>query len=211
MTTWQWGEKYPPVYVERLAAGVGRHLGKDHRFLVCRPAQEDMHLTRIPGCFARLRAFDPSWQRALGIREGDRIVCLDLDLIVTGPLGGLFDRPEPFVIMQGANSANPCPYNGSMWMLTAGYRPDVWHDFSPAKLDVIPRFEFPDDQGWFWHKFSRAAGWRCGRQTGVYAFQQRGWPGGELLPRGARVVAFPGRRDPSQYTHLSWVREYWCR
>jgi hypothetical protein len=69
----------------------------------------------VPGCFARSALFDPEWQARHGIEPGDRFVCLDLDLIVTGPLDGLFDRPEPFAILQGVNASNPCPYNGSVW------------------------------------------------------------------------------------------------
>ena len=29
------------------------------------------------------------------------------------------------------------------------------------------------------------------------------------VPEGARIVAFPGHRDPSKYQHLSWVRDNW--
>lgn len=209
VATWKWGDKYCHGYVDRLVAGVRRHLKQEHRFIVCRPEAGDEHLTQVPGCFARLRMFDSEWQRRQGIEPGDRIVCLDLDLVVTGGLDPLFDRREPFVILQGANGVNPCPYNGSVWMLRAGYRPDVWSSFSIEAAAKTPSWEFPDDQGWFWHKMPGAAGWKSGGKSGVYAFQCRGWPGGELLPTLARIVAFPGRRDPSEYLHLKWVREHW--
>lgn len=207
--TWLWGSKYGAHYVERLAAGVARHLKQPHRFVVFHPSDEDEYLTQMPGCFARLRAFDPDWQKAQGIKPGDRIVCMDLDLIVTGHLDPLFDRPEEFVILQGANSSNPCPYNGSLWLLRAGYRPDVWADFSVEAASKIRFDAFTDDQAWFWHKMPKAAGWKAGPQSGVYAFQKTTWPKGEALPRDARVVAFPGWRDPSQYVRLEWVREHW--
>lgn len=209
ITTWLWGTKYGPEYIQRLRAGVTRHMTQEHRFLVCNPTRADLPLTHIPGCFARLRAFDPAWQARQGIKPGERIVCLDLDLIVTGGLDAVFDRDEPFVILQGANSANPCPYNGSVWQLRAGYRPDVWFDFSLASAAEMPFFEFPEDQAWFHHKMPGAAGWRAG-QDGVYAMGKPGWPKGTALPPDARIVAFPGRRDPSQFTHLDWVKRHWC-
>lgn len=208
ISTWQWGRKYGPEYVHRLAQGVWNNLGGEFRFLVIHPSTEDEPLTRIPGCFARLRAFDPEWQQRNGIRKGDRLVCLDLDLVITGRLDELFDRPEPFVIWQGANAANPCPFNGSVWMTTAGYRPDVWTDFSLEAARSIPAYEFPDDQGWFWHKMPDAAGWKCG-ESGIWAFRKRGWPKDDKLPENARIVAFPGARDPSEYHHLDWVRKHW--
>lgn len=207
--TWLWGDKYGPDYVEKLRAGVARNLRQPHEFRVFTPRADDLHLTEIKGCFARLRMFDPEWQQANGFLPGDRIVCMDLDLIVTGPLDELFDRPEPFVILQGANAVNPCPFNGSLWMLQAGYRPDVWHEFSVELAGKIPFHEFPDDQAWFADMIPDAAWWQAGRESGVYAFQKPGWPKGEQLPKDARIVAFPGWRDPSNYIRLEWVREHW--
>lgn len=203
--TWLWGTKYGPEYVERLQAGVARHLKQPYEFKVFTPPVVDMDLTEVKGCFARLRLFDPEFQRANGI-EG-RVVCMDLDLIVTGPLDELFDRPEPFVILQGVNSVNPCPYNGSLWMLQAGYRPDVWSEFSLELAAKVPYHEFPDDQAWFADMMPDAGAF--GPEQGVYAFQKPGWPKGDALPKDARIVAFPGWRDPSKFVHLSWVKANW--
>lgn len=208
ISTWAWGAKYGAEYIERLAAGVARHLSVPHEFRVFTPGPEDLRLTRMPGCFARLRAFDPAWQARHGLAPGDRLVCLDLDLIVTGSLDGLFDRPEPFVILQGVNVSNPCPYNGSVWMLRAGHRPDVWSEFTPEAAGRVPFDSFPDDQAWFAAKLPGAAAFTD--RDGVYAFHKRGWPRGEALPGNARIVAFPGWRDPAGFTHLDWVKEHWA-
>lgn len=204
-----WGDKYGPAYIDRLQAGIARHLKQPHEFHVFKQDPRDRHLTEIKGCFARLRAFDPEWQWKNGIGEGERLVVLDLDLIVTGPLDELFDREEPFLIFQGANASNPCPYNGSLWQLRAGYRPDVWSTFSLDAARAVPFYEFADDQAWFADKLPGAAGWKAGPASGVYAFKKPGWPNGDELPADARIVAFPGHRDPSHFTHLDWVREQW--
>jgi hypothetical protein len=204
-----WGRKYSPDYVHKLAAGIARHLKQPHRFVVVRPERQDRPLTETPGCFCRLRLFDPAWQTRQGIAEGDRLVCLDLDMIITGPLDVLFDRAEDFVILQGANASNPCPYNGSVTMLRGGAHPEVWRDFSPEAAAKVPYFSFPDDQGWLWHTMPDAAGWTCGAASGIWAFGKRGWPKDNTLPAGARIVAFPGARDPSQFTQLDWVKEHW--
>ncbi len=222
VTTWLWGSKYSADDVAKLFAGVSRNLKQPHR-LVCitdrnpREMQceawpipeQDMHLTTVRGCFARLRLFDTSWQAVHGIGSNDRIACMDLDSVVTGDLDPVFDRYEPFVILQGANAVNPCPFNGSLMMLRAGAHSDVWDDFSLDAAKAVPYFEFPDDQGWIWHKIPDAAGWKCGAESGVYAFQKKGWATGVALPDGARLVAFPGWRDPSKFTHLDWVKEHW--
>lgn len=226
IVTYWWGEKYDASYVMKLAAAIDRQgLGplvvvadKGDKVMDFVPAYidhamipiEDMHLTKFQGCFARLRLFDPEYQRkVLGLGSGDRVTCIDLDCVVTGDLVTLLDREEPFVILQGANAANPCPYNGSLWSLAAGNRPDVWTDFTLEEAAKIPKYEFPDDQGWFAHKMPGAAGWRAG-EDGVYAFKKPGWPRGDELPRDARVVFFPGSRDPSQFRHLNWVQKHWA-
>lgn len=205
--TWRWGGKYAGHYVERLKAGVARHLKQEYKFAVFAPRAEDEYLTKIPGCFARLRMFDPQWQADHKI-EG-RLVCLDLDTVITGPLDPLFDRPEPYVILHGGNASNPCPYNGSMSMLRTGAHPEVWKDFSLKRAGEVKFFEFPDDQGWLADRIPNAAGWKVGSESGVYCFQKPGWPKGNDLPADARIVAFPGWRDPSKFTHLDWVKENW--
>lgn len=205
--TWLWGSKYASHYVERLARGIERNLGA-HTFTVCEPRPEDRHLTEIPGCFARLRTFDPDWQTSMGFGAGDRILCLDLDLIVTGNLSPIVSRPEPFVILQGANSKNTCRYNGSAWLLTAGYRPDVWTGFSIEAASKAPHWKYPEDQSWFEAKMPDAGAY--GPKDGVYGFHKPGWHEGDALPVNARIVAFPGSRDPGQFTHLPWVKDHWC-
>lgn len=205
--TWRWGKKYSNDYVEKLRNAVSRHLYQKHKFCIFSPKEEDEYLTKIPGCFARLRMFDPEWQKENDL-EG-RIVCMDLDLVITGTLDHLFDRPESFVIFQGANAVNPCPYNGSLWMLRAGKRPDVWNDFSIDRAKNVPYHEFPDDQGWLAHKIPNAAGWQAGSKSGVYGFQKPGWPKNDILPKDARIVSFFGWRDPSKFQHLNWIKENW--
>lgn len=207
--TWHWGTKYGSTHLMRLRRGLARHLSQPYRFAVLHVEQRDRHLIQIPGCFARLRMFDPDWQWENYIKEGDRLVCMDLDAIVTGPLDPLFDRPEPFVILQGANAVNPCPFNGSLMMLRAGAHPEVWREFSLDAAKTIPFFEYPDDQGWLSVKVPGAAGWQAGTASGVYAFKKPGWPAGDDLPKDARIVVFPGWRDPSKFTHLRWVRDHW--
>jgi hypothetical protein len=217
-----WGEKYTPTYVERLHAGLRKHLKQPFRFLcitesdriahlsngIERHGIQDTSLTAIKGCFARLRMFDPAWQSQHDIT--DRLVCLDLDVVLTGPLDPLFDRPEALVVLQGANAANPCPYNCSVMMLRKNAHPELWTDFKLDQLKHIPCHEFPDDQGWLWYRAPKLAGWQVGARSGIYAFQKPGWPPGkDGLPSDARLVSFIGWRDPNTFTKLPWVRQHW--
>jgi hypothetical protein len=184
-------------------------LEQEHRFAVFAPDEEDEYLTKIPGCFCRLRYFSTEWQERQGIKPGDRIVCIDLDVVVTGSLDVLFDRDESFVILTGANSSNPCPVNGSLQMLRAGEHQNVWKDFSLKNASMVRYDSFPDDQAFIWDRIPNYAEWKAGPESGVYSFQKTTWPKGNDLPNDARIVAFPGWRDPSRFTSLDWVKQHW--
>lgn len=220
--TWLWGKsKYTSLYVERLHAGVKKHLKQPFRFMLMTEAYrtielpedierhpiEDEYLTAIRGCFARLRMFDVRWQKEKDI-DGP-IVNLDLDLVITGSLDHLFKREESIVLLEGANAFNPCPFNGSVFMVQAGAHYELWADFSMEAAKQMKYSEFPDDQGWFWHKVPHAATWKVGSSSGIWSFRKRNWPLGDVLPPYASIVAFPGHRDPAQFTHLKWIKEHW--
>lgn len=223
ISTWLWGNKYNTKDVIKLYNGVKRHLKQPYRFMVMteekrewhdapedieRHPIEDMDLISIEGCFARLRMFDYDWQRRK--RIDDRLVCMDLDSIVLKELDPLFDRPETFVILGGANSVNPCPFNGSLMMLRPGYHEDVWKSFSIKTARELSYYKFPDDQGWLAHKMPGAATWQAGRKSGVLAFQKPGWPHWQVdPPPQARLVVFPGARQPYDFRHLAWVKNNW--
>lgn len=228
ISTWLWGDtKYSIDDVEKLAAGVRRHLTKEFFEFICISDKQtwiknvdqcmpipDIALTRVKGCFARLRMFDPAWQKKIfgfGWTLSDRLVCIDLDTVITGPLDPLFDRVEPFMILKGANSVNPNPFCGALMMLRPGYRPDVWEDFSLEAAAKVKHFEFPDDQAWIWDRMPQADGWQCGAASGVYAFKKPGWPHGDGLPPDARMVTFNGWRSPEQFRHLPWIRTHWVK
>lgn len=220
IATWLWGGKWGGHYVDRLFAGVGRHLRQPYRTLlitdrsgvtadtVCGIEPDDHALLALPGCLVRVRMFDARWQASVGIQPGDRVVNVDVDAVITGALDPLFDRPDAFTILQHVNSTNPCPFNGSLWMFRGGERHDVWNDFSIEASRKVPYHAIPDDQGWLHHKFPDAAAWTAA--DGVYAFKKKTWPGkGHALPANARIVAFPGR-DPGKFLWLDWVRTHWA-
>lgn len=219
ITTWLWGDKYPIDYVHRLAEGVRRNMKQPYRFICVTeqgrvfPSHWGIDCATIPnpellkeqGCVVRLRLFDPDFQKSMGVT--DRLLNLDLDNVVVGQLDELVDNEDGFSILQHVNTTNPCPFNGSVFMLRAGYRPDVWGDYSVEANRNVPWHSFPDDQGWLHHKLPFAREWTG--EDGVYAFRKRGWPSGDALPPGAVLVSFPGWRDPSKFEKIAWVRENW--
>ena len=217
--TWIWGDKYSALDVAKLEAGIRRNTQHPFRFIVATNNKMDLpkSIEQIPiedekligkGCFCRLRMFDPQWQAKYHL---DTIVGLDLDLVITANIDGITNSPKSFMILQGVNAVNPNPFNCSLMVLKAGKHREVWDDFSLEKANKIPFHEFPDDQGWIWHKLPRAEGWKPGPVSGIYGFMKPGWPNGvkNFLPANCKIVAFIGKRKPGMFTELPWVRANW--
>lgn len=218
VVTWRWGTKYGPAHVANLKAGVARNLTLRHRF-VCVTDQNDSPGEAWPiedpgllghrdGCYARLRMFDPVWQLKRGI---ERLVCLDLDMVITGSLDALFNRPHAFMILHG-NHFNPCPFNGSVMMIDRCARPEVWKRFDIGKAEKVSHIKGRwrgTDQTWIAHMAPDAPGWTY--KDGIYGYEKPGWPvpgGAGWLPRDARIVTLNGKRDPSTQPD-PWVAQHW--
>jgi len=162
---------------------------------------------RNPSCYRRLRAFHPD----IGAVFGDRFVTLDLDAVVTGDLTPLFDRDEDFVIWGDTNKFTY--YNSSLFVMTAGARPQIWTDFDPAESPQASKRagQFGSDQGWISYRLGPGEA-RFTRADGVYSYRNEvANNGGSNLPPDARVVFFHGQVDPWEPSgqRLAWVREHW--
>jgi hypothetical protein len=77
---------------------------------------------------------------------GKRFVCMDLDCVITGNLDPLFDVPDDFKIFHGTGGGRP--YNGSMILMTAGARSQVYEQFNQeAAVEAGNKF-LGSDQAW---------------------------------------------------------------
>lgn len=159
-----------------------------------------------PSCYRRLRAFHPS----IGTVFGDRFVSLDLDTVIVGDLTPLFDRPEDFVIWKEQDPRSF--YNGSLLLMTAGARPQVWTTFDPRHSPKLAKKagRFGSDQGWMSYCLGRGeATWSTA--DGVYSYRVDLVPKGGSLPADARIVNCHGGQDPwgHQMQRLGWVQEHY--
>jgi hypothetical protein len=233
VVTFKWKPKFTAVNVNALFQMVCRHYHQPFRFSVVTddargidqgiriiPLWDD-HATvsspygaRHPACYRRLKLFAPEARELIG----ERIVCLDLDVVITASLDDLWDRPEDAVFYKGQwgriSAPQSCnPYNGSMFMLTAGARPQVWQLFDPA---CSPRVAFRagyggSDQAWLAYVLGKyEAVWT--REDGVYSFRNDIAPNGYKLPYNARMVMFHGKRNPwdADLRHVEWIRKHYA-
>lgn len=116
VTCIKWGQKFPAYYVNRLYAGVKRHMDRPFRF-VCftedpkgiREEIEIFPLPKVPYEEAMVRAMTTgrrrgAWRKVTIFQPGQAMLSgsclqLDLDVVVTKPLGPLFDYSPGKVCM----------------------------------------------------------------------------------------------------------------
>lgn len=193
-------------HVSLLRRQVQRHYPHPHRFICVsnlsgRPVWTDIeqvgdtedfadlaspHGPSNPSCYRRLRLFHPD----IGAVLGPRIVSLDLDVVITGDLTPLWRRPEDLVLYKDPGKRGG--YCGSMLLLTAGCRPEVWTRFDAmtSPQQALVAGNFGSDQGWISHVLGpQEAVWTPA--DGVYSYRYHVAPAGSL-PDDARLVVCHG-------------------
>lgn len=165
--TWLWKKEgsrteYTAKHVNIWAAMVSRHLTIPHR-IACvtnMPEGIDSYIDIIeppgefegletptwngdkPNCFRRLSMFRPDAAEIFG----ERFVCMDLDCVIAANIDCLFDREDDFVMYKGTSFDRP--YNGSLMMLRAGARPQVYLDFTEENAIKSGKKYVGSDQAW---------------------------------------------------------------
>lgn len=216
---------FGPQTVNVLRRMVARHYHQPHRFVCITDDPQGLdHAVQIvplwtdhadvpsphgngnPSCYRRLKLFDPAIRELLG----ERFVAVDLDTVIVGDVTPLWDRPEDFVIWGETDPRSW--YNGSMFLMTAGARRQVWESFDPVTSPQQAKSagKFGSDQGFISYCLGPGeATWT--RADGVYSFRVHLAKQPAVLPGNARMVMFHGKADPwsAEAQKLSWVREQW--
>lgn len=166
-----------------------------------------------PSCYRRLYIYSEEARTLIG----ERILSSDLDIVITDDITPLVDREDDFIIW-GGQSISPQQrtpynwYNGSLQLLRAGTRTQVWTKFDPRRS---PRQAHAagcrgSDQGWISYVLGQhEKTWTVA--DGLYSYRNHVVPADGQLPQGARLVAFHGKHDPwhPQCQALPWVQEHY--
>lgn len=238
---WKWKpaaryrSQFGPETVNTLRRMVARNLKLPHRFTCVTddPTGIDKHVRIVPlwkefgnipnpsgahnpSCYRRLKIFSPEAKELFG----ERIVSMDLDVVVTGDLTPLFDRDDDFVIW-GGQSIQPgrnggalfCWYNGSIMMLKAGSRPQVWDKFDPNKspAEAHRANSRGSDQGWISYILGKEEKiWSD--KDGIYSFRNQIYRRVGGLPANTKLVVFHGKQDPwdPAVQNISpWIKKFY--
>ncbi len=211
---WYWKQpggrvEYQPHHVSIWADMVRRNLSMPHRIAcvtdmpegidpsieIIAPPRDFEGITiptwgpARPQCLRRIAMFGPK----AGEIFGERFVCMDMDCVVSGPLDPLFETDAEFKIYRG--TAPGRFYNGSMMLLTAGARRQVYERFNATEAAEAGRKFIGSDQAWISHVLGPdEQTW--GPEDGV-----RWWNRArrEHIPDETRLIFFPGFHKPWQF------------
>lgn len=225
---WKWKppagyrSTFGPETVNTLRRMVDRHYTAPHRFICVTDDKSGLdpgievvpiwsewgnipnpHGSHNPSCYRRLKAFAPEARDWFG----DRFVWIDLDSVITGDLRAIFDRPEDFVCWGETDPRSY--YNGSLVLMTAGARRQVYDRFDPKTSPQEARAagKFGSDQGWISYVLGPGeATWTT--KDGVYSYRIHIQPNKGTLPTDAKITMWHGGQDPwgAHGQRLDWVR-----
>lgn len=229
VVTWLWEEgfrDYNAAHVNVLARMVCRNIAVPCRFVCVADrgdgleshvnwfptppaAQEIGRLrnpegVRFPSCYRRLWMFSPE-----AAALGERLLLIDMDLVVLRELSHLFTFRAPFVGWRplatwGAHRR----YGGGIYLLTPGSRAHVWEDFhGQSSIQEARAAGFRgSDQAWLSYKLGdKEEVWPDA--VGIYSIRDM-QNGRAPLPADACLVQFNGPQKPWN-SPLPWVADHW--
>ena len=140
----KWGTKYPAEYVNRLYSMVKRNLCRPFRF-ACLTDDPDGLESQIchyplPTLKAELSGPERGWNK-LGVFSEQlydlqgQVLCLDLDLIITGKLDDFFDYFGDVVIIRDWVKRDGTG-NSSVYRFEIGSHPDILNEFETKYEDI---------------------------------------------------------------------------
>jgi hypothetical protein len=162
----KWGNKYPPYYVNRLFAGVTRHLKRQLRFLCFTDLPEGL----VPGIEVHplpVEPFEPemarlmtepkrkgAWRKISLFRPGlanieGPVLGFDIDVAITGPLDELFDFAQGKFCMRQewreARRGQPGGH-GSVFRYDPARHGYLYYEFAADPLGVAARAKYSEQK-----------------------------------------------------------------
>lgn len=200
---------YSSTYVARLASMVRRNLDRDCR-IVCltdipRLVPKGVEAIRIvkpsgAGWWAKMQLFSPH----VGLKG--RVLYLDLDTLVVGPLGPMVDYPEPFALAPDAGNFQPRNglsvvkrFNSSVMVWNAKEQAELFHRWTP---DVMKRLH--GDQDFIGEQCPGAATFPLAWVPRLSEIKDEG-----VIPEAARVVLCKVPKNIEAAARWPWFAARW--
>lgn len=228
---WLWGDQasrdYRPEHVNVLRRMFARCLPEPHRFICITDETEgfdpEVELMPTPpaalavgrhrnpegrqfpmGCYRRLWMFSAD-ARCLG----ERVMLVDVDMVLTGDVSHLFDTPGELVGWKPRASWGHAHdrIGGGVYVLTTGTQRHVWDSFDGSNAIAAARRAGyrGSDQAWMSYQLRGCP--VLPAESGIYSIRDLD-DGRQPLPADACLVQFNGTGKP-WHSDLEWVKEHW--
>jgi hypothetical protein len=210
---WKWESakeyrsKFTSEHVRTLASMIARNTTVPYR-IVCVtddvksvwgiPKVEPFEIWKEPevfvpsphtNCYRRLKLFDKDLPRNI---FGSRVLSIDLDCVIVGNIDHILTEKSDFC----GWSMKVMPFNGSLWSLKVGAKPEVWDDFKGQESrDMASALGYlGSDQAWMSYKLNNSGKQYTPENHGVFSWKRH--IKGKGLPENASIVFFHGVPDP---------------
>ena len=230
----KWGTKYPADYVNRLYSMVARNIRRPFRFVCLTDDNSDLgeniESFPLPELSLNLDGPERGWNKLSVFSQElydlkGKVLCLDLDLVITGDLDDLFDYPGAVMIIKDWVKRDGTG-NSSVYRFEVGAHPEVLSEFEASfdKIKAVYRNEqeylsailmkknalvyWPDN---WCRSFKR----HCLRPWSFFISRET------KIPADARVIVFHGKPDPHdaiegesgkwyrRFKPATWINEHW--
>lgn len=216
----KWGTRYPAFFVNRLYAGVSRHLRPPFRFVcvtddpsglekgidaVPFPPKPEGFPQDWPNIFVKLLVFQDGFAGLSG-----PTLFLDIDQIITGDLDCFFTyRPGEFCIIHNwiewrkrLFRSAPKIGNSSCFRFEAGKSDFIYRAFLREMPQALDRHLYRTEQAFMTHAAGQVNWWPDSWVRSFKRSCERPWPLNFLLPPrfvpDTRILCFHGRPDPDE-------------
>jgi len=207
----KWGTKFPPSYVNTLAAMVRRNLDSPHRFVCFTDDGQDLdprvEVRPLPEMQLERSLPERGWRKLtiLGNNLGNDLsgpaLFLDLDIVILGSLQPFFDQEGRFIIIHEWGFSDPVIGNSSVFRFDIGSHQDVLEHFINHGEEV--RQQHRNEQAYLSHSIHRKGMLSYWDKTWCRSFKRHcmhPFPLCHFLPpkkpKGAKIVIFHGRPRP---------------
>ena len=198
------GRKYSPEYVYKLQSMVSRHLKQDYKFycITENPGELEGVETipaplQIADSWCKIGLFTSQLQK---VEKGDKMLFLDLDVIITGSLDALIKDKLKGKSVNDLWIAKDWhdPFNSSVMYWTHGEQGRIYTAFNS---DCMQRLR--GDQNLIAEVASDALTFR---PSDILSYK---FDGVNSKPKNAKVVLFHGKPKMTDLPHVKWVQEEW--
>jgi hypothetical protein len=225
---WKWGSLFGPEYPNRMRSMLARHLHLPHKMFCVTddPSGLDPEISIVdmpqqladtPRCRRRMQQYSAEFDWLFG----ERLLSIDLDVVIVGDITPLVARREPIACWRVGYAD---VYSGSFVLWNAGALDGAWQAYR-SDPDGYPQRAQPrglgSDQAMLnlWLRESRTPVAEWTERDGFVSYFGDGYermehygvgPNRQALPLGARVVVL-GSADKSAMDNgvAPWILEYW--